>query len=361
VVAQGVRLLTSPVHELRRSRTRGTVLLTGASGLVGQALLDALGDRDVICLSHRTPITRPGVTTVHGDLMQPKLGMADGDYRSMAKKIDAIIHCAAVTDFNRRDGSLETTNVAGTEKIIALAEVADARLYHVSTAFLHAKADGERGRTAVGYADSKRAAEELVLASSVPHVMLRPSVVIGDSRSGVVSAFQGLYLVAGAIFAGFVPLIPFDPTWPIDFLPCDVVAEAIASVVDHELTSGEFWITAGKQALSLERAVGLCVGLANELGTPVDDIRFVPPEMWDRLIAPVFLDSLPLRVRRTVTRLLEFFAAYLCVDDALPSDLDRMVDLGAKPLPDQEATLLTSLRYWADATRKVKRPRAEVA
>jgi nucleoside-diphosphate-sugar epimerase len=361
VVSQGVRMLTSPLHEVRRSRTRGTVLLTGASGLVGQALLDSLAGRDVICLSHRTPVIRHGVTTVHGDLTQHNLGMADHDYRSLAKKIDAIIHCAAVTDFNRRDGSLETTNVAGTEKIIALAEAADARLYHVSTAFLHAKADGERGKTAVGYADSKRAAEELVLASSVPHVMLRPSVCIGDSRSGVVSAFQGLYLVAGAIFAGFVPLIPFDPTWPIDFLPCDVVAEAITAVVDREMTSGEFWITAGQQALSLERAVGLCVGLANELGTPVDDIRFVPPEMWDRLIAPVFLDSLPLRVRRTVTRLLDFFTAYLCVDDALPSDLDRLVELGAKPLPDQEATLLTSLRYWAAATRKVQRPRTAVA
>jgi nucleoside-diphosphate-sugar epimerase len=361
VVAQGVRLLTSPLHEVRRSPTTGTVLLTGASGLVGQALLDAMGGRDVICLNHRTPVNRTGVKTVQGDLMQPNLGLADDDYRALANQIDAIIHCAAVTDFNRRDGSLETTNVAGTEKIIALAQAADARLYHVSTAFLHAKADGERGKTAVGYADSKRAAEELVLSSSVPHVMLRPSVVIGDSRSGVVSTFQGLYLVAGAIFAGFVPLIPFDRTWPIDFLPRDVVADAITAVVDSELRSGEFWITAGTKALSLERAVGLCVGLANQLGTPVDDVRFVPPEMWDRLIAPVFLETLPLRVRRTVTRLLEFFAAYLCVDDALPSDLDRLEGLGAKPLPDQEATLLTSLRYWADATGKVKRHRAEVA
>ncbi|HEY2302328.1 MAG TPA: SDR family oxidoreductase [Acidimicrobiales bacterium] len=353
--------MASPMHELRRSPTRGTVLLTGASGLVGQALLDALGHHDVICLSHRTPVNRPGVATVHGDLMQPNLGLDDDEYRSLAKSIDAIIHCAAVTDFNRRDGSLETTNVQGTEKIVALADAADARLYHVSTAFLHAKADGDRGRTAVGYADSKRAAEDLVQASSVPHVMLRPSVVIGDSRTGAVSAFQGLYLVAGAIFAGLVPLIPFDPTWPIDFLPCDVVADAIAAVVDHELTSGEFWITAGTKALSLDRAVGLCVGLANELGKPVDKPRFVPPEMFDRLIAPVFLESLPLRIRRTVVRLLDFFAAYLCLDGALPSDLDRMGELGAKPLPDQEATLLTSLRYWAEATRKVKRPRAEVA
>jgi nucleoside-diphosphate-sugar epimerase len=337
------------------------VLLTGASGLVGQALLSELGDREVVCLTHRTPVSTPGALSVPGDLTQPQLGLGNADYRGLADRVDAVIHCAAVTDFNRRDGSLEATNVDGTERIISFAETAGARLYHVSTAFLHAKADGERGRTAVGYAESKRAAEALVRASRVPHVILRPSVVIGNSRTGAVSAFQGLYLVAGAIFAGLVPLVPFDPAWPIDFVPSDVVASAVAAVVDNEVTSGEFWITAGSRALCLDRAVGVCVALANELGHPVDKPRFVPPEMFDRLIAPVFLDSLPSRIRRTVVRLLDFFAAYLSVDDALPSDLDGLCDLGASALPDLEATLRTSLAYWAQATGKAKQPDGEVA
>jgi nucleoside-diphosphate-sugar epimerase len=337
------------------------VLLTGASGLVGQALLTEMQGREVICLTHRTPVSSPGVVSVRGDLTQPQLGLGTAEYRSLTARVDAVIHCAAVTDFNRRDGSLEATNVEGTGRVISFVEDAGARLYHVSTAFLHAKADGERGRTAVGYAASKRAAEQLVGASGVPHVMLRPSVVIGDSRTGAVSAFQGLYLVAGAIFAGLVPLVPFDPSWPIDFVPNDVVASAVTAVVDHELTTGEFWITAGNRALRLDRAVDVCVGLANELGRPVDAPRFVPPEMFDRLIAPVFLDSLPSRIRRTVVRLLDFFAAYLSVDDAMPSDLDALRRLGARTLPDQEQTLRTSLRYWAATTSKKARPKAEAA
>jgi nucleoside-diphosphate-sugar epimerase len=353
--------LTSPVPTSSRTAATGAVLLTGASGLVGQALLSELRGREVICLTHRTPVSGPGTVSVSGDLTQPWLGLGPDEYRSLAARVDAVIHCAAVTDFNRRDGSLEATNVEGTGRVISFVEDAGARLYHVSTAFLHARADGERGRTAVGYAASKRAAEQLVKDSGVPHVMLRPSVVIGNSRTGAVSAFQGLYLVAGAIFAGLVPLVPFDGSWPIDFVPNDVVASAISAVVDNELTAGELWITAGRRALRLDRAVDVCVGVAHELGQPVDTPRFVPPEMFDRLIAPVFLDSLPSRIRRVVVRLLDFFAAYLSVDDAMPSDLDTLHGLGARALPDQEETLRTSLRYWAATTGKAGHARAEAA
>jgi hypothetical protein len=75
--------------------------------------------------------------------------------------------------------------------------------------------------------------------------------------------------------------------------------------------------------------------------------RFVPPEMFDRLIGPVFLDALPVRIRRNVLRMLEFFATYLQSGQVKPSSLDQIVALGARPLPDQRDSLRNSLRYWA--------------
>jgi nucleoside-diphosphate-sugar epimerase len=359
---------SSPALSVRR---RQSVLLTGASGVVGAALLPRLADVDLTCLVHRTPVVHHGVTSVAGDLTQPRLGLPEGQYRALTREVDAVIHCAAVTDFNRKDGSLEATNIGGTENVIAFAEAAEARLYHVSTAYLHAEADGNRGETAVRYAASKRAGEKLVAATSVPHVILRPSIVIGDSITGEVESFQGLYLVAGAILSGLVPLIPFDPSWPIDFIPTDVVADAIAAVVSQQLTEGEFWLTAGDNALLLGEAVALTAAFGSEIGAPVDVPRFVPPEMFDRLIGPVFLEFLPRKVRYTVTKLLEFFTAYLSLDTALPSSLGPgaagpgLPGLpgsglpgpglpGAGPglpgLPDQRQSLLTSLRYWAAAT-----------
>src|SRR5215469_13842560 len=277
---------------------RRTVLLTGASGVVGRALLPRLRDFDVACLVHRSPVSGPNVTAVPGDIAKPMLGLAEQAYMELAAKVDAVIHCAAVTDFGRTDGSLETTNIAGTENVAAFAAAANAVLYHVSTAFVHTKADGDRGRTAIGYASSKSAAEEAVRASCIPHVIVRPSVVIGDSGTGEIAAFQGLHQVVAGLFAGIVPMIPFDPGWPIDFVPADVVADAIACVVENRVSSGEFWITAGEKALRLDEGVAVAVEFARDLGAAVDMPRFVPPEMFDRLIGPVFLDALPTRIRR---------------------------------------------------------------
>src|SRR5271165_3809174 len=147
---------------------RRTVLLTGASGVVGRALLRRLRDFDVVCLVHRSPVCEPDVTTVPGDIAEPMFGLARPAYVALAATVDAVIHCAAVTNFNRADGSLEATNIAGTEHVTAFAAAANAVLYHVSTAFVHTTADGDRGRTAVGYAASKSAAEQVVRSSGVP-------------------------------------------------------------------------------------------------------------------------------------------------------------------------------------------------
>ena len=328
-------------------RARRTVLLTGASGVVGRALLRRLRDFDVVCLVHRSPVSGPNVTTVSGDISEPMFGLDERTYLELAAKVDAVIHCAAVTDFNRTDGSLEATNIAGTEHAAAFAAAAKAVLYHVSTAFVNTTVDGDRGGTAIGYASSKSAAEEVVRSSGVPHVILRPSVVIGDSATGEIAAFQGLHQVVAGLFAGIVPMIPFDPRWPIDFVPVDVVADAIACVVENRVSEGEFWISAGEAALSLDEGFAVAVEFARSLGVGVDMPRFVPPEMFDRLIGPVFIDALPSKIRRNVLRMLEFFTTYLQSGQTKPTSLDQLVALGANPLPDQRESLRNNLRYWA--------------
>jgi nucleoside-diphosphate-sugar epimerase len=278
------------------------------------------------------------------------LGLDELAYAELAARVDAVIHCAAVTDFHRLDGSLEATNIAGTENVAAFAAASNAVLYHVSTAFVHATADGDRGRTAIGYACSKSAAEEVVRSSGVHHVIVRPSIVIGDSVTGHIAAFQGIYQVVAGILTGTAPMIPFDPSWPIDFVPVDVVADMLACLVENRVSQGEFWISAGEKALRLDEGVAVVMEFARDLGVSVDVPRFVPPEMFDRLIGPVFLDALPRRIRRNVLRMLEFFTTYLQSGETKPSSLDQVVALGARPLPDQRESLRNSLRYWAART-----------
>jgi hypothetical protein len=162
------------------------------------------------------------------------------------------------------------------------------------------------------------------------------------------------------MFAGTVPLIPFDPGWPIDFVPADVVADAIARVVENRVSEGEFWISAGDKALRLDEGVAVVVEFARALGVSIDVPRFVPPDMFDRLIGPVFLDALPARIRRNVVRMLEFFTTYLQSGETKPSSLDQLEALGVRPLPDQRESLRNSVRYWA-AQKGYAQPTTEQA
>lgn len=342
-------------------RERRTVLVTGAAGVVGQALVPRLVDHggcDVICLTHRSvmgayaPKRHAGtVSTVQGDVAQPDLGLGAREYRELAARIDSVVHAAAVTDFAVPDETLQRINVEGTEHVLAMADAAGAQFVHVSTAYLHTRSEGQRGHVAARYAASKHAAEAVVKASRVGHSIVRPSIVIGDSRTGVMSSAQGLHRAARAVLSGIAPILPFGASWPLDFIPQDVVADVVAGLVERERVGEELWVTAGQHALTLAQAVDVVVATGRQLGIQVDTPRFVSPEQFDRIIAPVFLPALPANMRTTITRLLDFFAVYLDMNEPMPSSLPELEEQGIAALPDLAESLRRSLHHWhaADA------------
>lgn len=331
----------------RAGSTRRVVLMTGASGVVGRALLNRLRHLDVVCLVHRSA-PAGARSTVAGDITQPNLGMSESSYRNLAARVDAVIHCAAITDFSAADGVLQAVNVDGVCRVARFADLAGVPLYHLSTAFVGTRAD-EQGQVAARYADSKRRAEAALRAGSVRHVILRPSVVTGDSVTGEIGSFQGLHRVARTMLAGAMPIIPFDPQWRLDFVPSDFVADAVATVLDHGIDSGEYWITAGSEALSLGEAVRQGIRHAAELGVPVDPPRFVPPDLYERLIKPAFESALPTAVRANVERLLEFFSVYLSSAAALPSSRPQLARLGVSYPGAPVDVLRTTVRRVVEA------------
>ncbi len=360
------RRMTNPAP--RSDRGRRTVLVTGATGVVGQALIPRLvddGAADVICLTHRSTVDeRPrrrnagSVSTVHGDVSQPDLGLGALEYGELAARIDSIVHAAAMTDFGGPDETLQRINVDGTGHALALADAAGAQFVHVSTAYLHARGEGQRGHIAARYAASKHAAEAVVKTSGVAHSIVRPSIVIGDSRTGAMSSAQGLHRAAGAVLSGIAPILPFGASWPFDFIPQDIVADTIAGIVENDRTGEELWITAGHQALTLAQAVDVLVATGRQMGIKVETPRFVSPEQFDRIIAPVFLPALPTRMRITITRLLDFFAVYLDRDDPLPSSLPALEQQGVTAMPDLAESLKRSLHHWYSGRQQDRATRA---
>ncbi|MCZ1003288.1 SDR family oxidoreductase [Streptomyces mirabilis] len=235
-----------------------TILVTGASGVVGSALLRALDGARVIALTHHKPV--PG-HHLGGDVTRPWLGLHPDDYRELATKVDVVVHCAASVNFTASPTHLHNVNVRGTGHILSFAADARARLVHTSTAFI---ARAGCGSSMDGYAASKAAGETLVRESGLPAAIVRLSTVTGDSRSGDIARHQAFHYLLGAATAGQLPFLPCDPGTAIDFVPQDVVGAGLATLALADQPPGDYWITAGDAALPATRILNLAYRMATD-------------------------------------------------------------------------------------------------
>ena len=249
--------------------SRQTILLTGGAGVVGRALLPHLRGHDVICLTHRT--APPDVACVPGDLTRPDLGLEPEVYRRLVGSVTCVVHSAAVT--NLADPDVELVNLVGTRRVCELVKDGGARLVHVSTAFVGREA-GIRAATAFRYLASKRAAETVVTAQVPDATIVRPSVVVGDSRTGRTSRYQGVHQVAGAVLTGRLPVVPASGSRILDLVPQDFVAKAIAALVDGRGAGRVHVLATGTASLTLAEAAQVLVEMAHAAGRPVAAPRF---------------------------------------------------------------------------------------
>ena len=68
-----------------------TLLLTGAAGVLGRALIDELSpDFTIVALRHRTRLADPRVREFAGSLNDPTLGLSERDYAHLADSVDVV-------------------------------------------------------------------------------------------------------------------------------------------------------------------------------------------------------------------------------------------------------------------------------
>ncbi|MDH6676337.1 thioester reductase-like protein [Rhodococcus sp. LBL1] len=329
-----------------------TLLLTGGSGVIGRAMLDAMAaDFDIVCLRGRRPIDDPRVSEFAGDFTHPTLGLSAADYSRLADRVDVVLHGAAVTKWNVDPERLRAVNVQGPASMLRLAADADAPLYYLSTAFVIRQAPSdERFAGLTAYLESKTEAEELVRAGSVPAVIVRPSVVTGDSRDGSIAAFQGLHRMLGNAIRGNIPVVPGDIRSLVDAVPLDIVVDAVGKLIRERVTGGEYWLTAGDEALTFTDIAEVCEDVSRLVEVGATRPRFMPFESVDRLLMPLLDELIPDGRRQMLTDFLESVWVFQS-SEAMPSDLDR---LGFGDRATREAlteALRRSLIYWAQVKK----------
>ncbi len=200
-----------------------TALVTGATGFVGRvftlALLREHPDLEVWALvrgKDGTPasgrpelgdlVGHPRFHVVEGDVTVPGLTLEPRDgLHGIPERLDACFHLAARTDFkeSRRPETFQA-NLDGTRNLVAFLQALDrpGRLFHVSTAYVAGVRPGQTIREEIlgpaprfcnPYEESKYAAERVVAASGLDWTILRPSIIVGDSRSGAAESDKMIY------------------------------------------------------------------------------------------------------------------------------------------------------------------------
>jgi thioester reductase-like protein len=83
-----------------------------------------------------------------------------------------------------------------------------------------------------------------------PTTIHRPSIVVGDSKTGATTSFEGMYqtvsMFKAAYSRGVRVSLPADPRTKVDIVPIDYVVDALFALIDspkaigrtHHLTSG---------------------------------------------------------------------------------------------------------------------------
>ncbi|HEX4804925.1 MAG TPA: SDR family oxidoreductase [Conexibacter sp.] len=337
--------------------SRRTILLTGASGVVGKALLPALAGHELICLVNRGRLD--GAEVVRADVTQPWLGLDRAEYGRLARRADCVIHSAAVTDWSAPAERIRTVNVEGTRNVLELASAARAPLYLLSTAFVTAIGRDAPlalppGHIILDYVTSKRDGEQLVRDSGLPATILRPTNLIGDSRTGEIARNQIIQQVTGLVCRGKAPLYPTRPGTLLDVVPQDVVARVVAGLVRDEEVGGDYWLAYGRRTFTVARALELCAELMDRLGRPIAPPRLVDPDALEADADAIA--SLAPAARTLFARLLEFSDG-MTACGVFPSDMEALAaryDLGCRSLED---AFLRGLRRWA-RVRGLDRARA---
>jgi uncharacterized protein YbjT (DUF2867 family) len=188
-----------------------TVLVTGASGTLGSAVVPRLVREgfDVRPMSRRS---RPGWVTA--DLRTGE-GLAEA-----VQGADAIVHLATSS------GRTQQTDVEGTRRLVAAAK--EARVGHL----IYISINGI-DRVPLGYYRAKLAAEDVIKASAVPYTILR--------AAQFPSLIDSLLNASGKLG----PMI-VDPRWVVQPVAIEDVADRIATLLT-EPPSGRTIEFAGPQ------------------------------------------------------------------------------------------------------------------
>jgi len=257
------------------------VLLTGATGFFGPFLLSGLL-RQTQCVIHvlvratdsahgidriraalmRARLWAPGVDEVLGrrvrvicgDISRHNLGVRSEVWAGLARRVQAIVHNAALVNYVMSYDALRPHNVDGTRELLRFAfSGVQKEFHHISSTFIFGwtaretmgEADDNAGMENLdfGYSQSKWVAERLVLEAEKQGLrvrLYRPAFLSSSTEAAGSRDDVAIRLLAFMVNHG----IAVESGNQISFLPADIAADNIVAIFKQgHVASRTFHVT----------------------------------------------------------------------------------------------------------------------
>lgn len=272
-----------------------TVFLTGFPGFLGSAMVPHLLERyppeiTISCLvqskfrkmaeNRMREIGRKNagwesrMLLIDGDITIDDLGLSD-QYATLQAATIEVFHFAAVYDLGvTRELGLKV-NVEGTRNTLAFAKGCPdlRRFQYVSTCYVSGSYDGVfteddlvLGQSFNNYYEGTKYLAEVhvqnAMLAGLPTTIYRPSIVVGDSRTGATQKYDGPYYIIQLLMRqpralAFLTVLPRPETVEFNIVPSDYVIRAMIFLSGLEKSEGKVYILSDPNVGNLDNLLKL--------------------------------------------------------------------------------------------------------
>ncbi|HTO93448.1 MAG TPA: SDR family oxidoreductase, partial [Bacteroidota bacterium] len=236
-----------------------TLLVRASSDEAANGRLEEMRTR----LRMEIPDARERVRGVRGDVLEEECGLGHETLDRLIGETTYIVHGAATIRFDHPIDEARLINCGGTRRMLSIAERCTERgrlkrFVYIGTSSVSGRRAGriteeelETGQRFFNtYEQSKCESERIVRESftRIPAVVFRPSIIIGDSRTGATSTFNVIYIPLRLVHRGLLSYVPGTPEVRLDLVPVDWVDDVMVYIMGLEESNGKVChVTAGPE------------------------------------------------------------------------------------------------------------------
>ncbi|MBH0173252.1 SDR family oxidoreductase [Fictibacillus sp. 23RED33] len=261
-----------------------TYFITGYPGFIASKLVDALQKKYpsstfyLLILKHERELAErklapqfDNVFLIEGDITKQDLGLSSNTIVELYKRITHSVHLAALYDLTIAYEPAHLCNVIGTKNVLTFVSKCPnlKRFCYFSTAYVSGDEKGlilendisMPNRFRNYYEQTKHEAEVLVrdMMDQLPITIIRPGIIVGDSKTGETLKFDGPYFMMQFIKRLAMFPIPYigKTSSKIHLVPVDFIIEASLFLMHDRVGESKTYHVLSPDSPSIQKAYTL--------------------------------------------------------------------------------------------------------